>query len=312
VLVEFLYKFYLTMKNILLWILLFIPLKGIWAQSLDEYSLYIINDPDGYVNMRNGPGTEHDISHTKYNRTVIIKSNRAPTTKGWVPVVSLYKHTDGNIYENDPLYIFQNRLQPLNNSISSKLKKSIYKILDYGGGFTIQMLSDSMPDIFACYDQGNCELNVFDINTNQFILTTGIPVCFDILQGDTITFSNFYNGGDPQYPMLAIYKIYQKKDGGYDYYTEIFPEPRKVSKEKAEAIVKSIRKKMKDTQTKKEEFYLLPDFYLYCNQLFTAYCSGVNALDIISESGCDASICHDLDILGSMIDAYDRSKIARE
>lgn len=280
----------------------------IFAYGQSDYDLYIVNDPDGYVNKRSGPGLEHDISGEINNKTILIHYKDRPVTNGWVPVSKIYKESEGKIYKGTYSYIYKNRLKLLDRGASQKINKILLSSSIYGP-LNVQLLSDSMPDILVMNNEGDCELQVIDINKNHTILSTGIPVCFDIIQGDTLTFSCMYEGGYPRAPMFTIYKIYKKKNGDYDFYTEIFPEPRKVSKEKAEEMVSSIRKDIKESLgNNKFLFYQLPDFYKYCGQLFTAYCSGVDALDIIHDSGCDASICHSLDDFSAMIEAYNKSK----
>jgi hypothetical protein len=109
--------------------------------------------------------------------------------------------------------------------------------------------------------------------------------------------------------MLIIYKLYEK-DGEYGFYTDIYPEPRRVSREEAEQLVKNIRNVIaKDLDGNAQMVSFHPDFFEFCRQLFLAYCSGVDAWEIIDNSHTDGGLVHEKDIWRSMREAYDSSKL---
>jgi len=268
--------------------------------------LYIVNDPDGYVNLRSGPGTEYEIYETVVSKSIVKQDTSKTAEKGWVPV-SFYT-TKG--------YVFQDRLIPIKDkSIASKINKHI-TTSDYEDYNSIAYaMSLDIPELYLISDR-DCELTVHDLKRDEIILGTGVPVCFQIINGDTLSFCRIdsYSNDNWGYlhrfdspPMITIYKIYKKKNGHFDYYTEIFPEPGKVSREKADAMVEEVIKKAKDWDS------ALSNYYELCKKLLIAYYSGADkAMEVLSSLPCDASLCHEQDIYLSMMEAYQRSKKKRE
>ncbi len=275
---------------------------GVFGQTKAP-ELYIVSDPDGYVNLRSGPGTEYESYEKVVSKFVVKRDTSKVAEKGWIPV-RLYTSVG---------YIFQDRLIPVKDkSIASKINKCITTSDNEAYNSVAYAMSLDIPELYLISDR-DCEFTVCDLKRDEIILGTGVPVCFQIINGDTLSFYRMDGYSDDNWgtlcrnstlPMMTIYKIYKREDGHFDYYTEIFPEPRKVSLEKAEATVEEIRKKIKDVE------YVFRNYDELCERLLTAYYSGADkAMEVLSGFPCDASLCHEQDICLSMMEAYRRSKI---
>lgn len=270
-------------------------------QNITE--MYVVNDPDGYTNLRDESGMQSQIIQRLANKRIVYRDPDKEIENGWIPV-SFVDNSEHIVHFSG--YIHQSRLQQLDKNYVTKLQtyRKYYedKVYIYPDEFFL--MSFNTPDLFVM--RGNCEICVLDLKRDEIILQADVPVCFDLILGDTLSLGRFYDNNykrslnnDPErlvYPMFAIYKFYQKPNGHYDYYTDIFPEPRKVSKEKAELLVKSIR----NHQT---------DYPFFFSDLFLAFCSGVDAWEIfdgLSGDGEAGLVKKDWKFLK---DAYDRSKM---
>lgn len=265
--------------------------------------LYIVSDSDGYVYLRSGPGTKYQPNDKVITKSVVKQDTSRVAEKGWIPV---YFYTT-------PGYIFQDRLIPIKDkAIASKINKYTTKSEYAGYNNIAYAMSLDIPELFLFSDR-DCGLEVYDLKRDRFVLGTGVPVCFNMINGDTISFYRMDGHSDNNWgmlmqdsylPMITMYKIYKKLDGSFDYYTEIYPEPRKVSLEKAVAMVEEVKKKVKKNDD------VFRDYTMLCGKLLTAYYSGVDeAMEVLYNFPCDASLCHEQDIYLSMMEAYRRSKI---
>ena len=279
-----------------------------FAQT-QQVSMYVVNDPDGWTNLRNEPGTDGDVVHRIPNKTIVVLDHKKPVINNWIPVIY------PQYYES--FYIDQRRLIPIEEPYVSKLKE--FSFFAYGPELVVNMISFNIPNLFATHhpavDNPDCVSIIKDLKNDKVILEFDGMGCAWIIRSDTLSFYYFdypfsgsYTAGSTYLnPILAIYKLYQK-NGEYDFYTEIYPEPRTVSKEEAEKIVKNIT----DILDKNPSyFYTYPNFHEFCRQLFLAYCSGVDKakeivenLKIITESYSDDYI----DVRW-WFDAYDRTKL---
>lgn len=288
----------MRLKILLCFLFIIMLVSTIWSQS-SSLGMYIVNDRDGYVHLRQGPGVDQESYITIRNKTVVKRDFEKKIEKGWVPV--LWNTNEG--------YIFQDRLRPVDKLMAQKIDREV-SFNSYGSVYQISL---HIPELFV-FSDNDCELVVKDLKKDTILFSCGVPVCYHTIWSDTLSFYHLYelNWEDTKThikPMFSEYKLY-KKNGNYGFYAEISPEPLKVSKEEAESMVKNIRKVIKEElEGDGALFYLLPDFHLYCCQLFIAYCSGVDAWDIIENSACDASICHDLDSFYFMKEAYDMSQL---
>lgn len=275
-------------------------------QNITE--MYIVNDTDGYTNLREGSGTNYEIIQRVANKCIIMRNEHREIQNGWIPVV-FYSFADSNETSG---YIHKSHLQRLDNNYAAKLQATNF----YDKGSNIQsdenqryLLSFDTPDVFVVIDDIG-QLVVYDMKNDEIVLCANIPVAFDVLQGDTLSFMGSYRDhckllfDVPERfvdPMYVHYKIYQKADGRYDYYTEIFPEPRKVSKETAETWIKLIRNGT-------DPFYALNQPHAIFAALFLAYCSGVDAWDVVDNMSWDGSSPLEFGDWIYMKEAYDRRK----
>ena len=274
-------------------------------------SVYVVNDPDGFVNVRADAGTNHDVVETIINKTVVFRDIDKPIINGWVPMRRVVHYG----------YIHESRLVPVNEPYALKLKdfyqKNPYDYPYYY--YTVYMFSLNIPNLFVSYNS-ECEYIVRDLKTENIIFSEDVPNCLELIWGDTLSFR--YKAYKD---LLITYKLFEK-NGEYDFYTEFSSEPPTVSIEEAELIVKNIREVIeKDINianyirdptpeelaiNKVHYIYFLPNIQEIWEQLFLAYCSGVNeAKDILENSGCDGALCHTLDFYLELLDALRRSKL---
>ncbi len=258
-------------------------------------NFYRVQDSDGYVNARNEPDSKSIIVEKMRNNTIVKKDPAREVSKGWIPL--LYLGNNGN-----PVYIFQDRLQPISKDIVEKLDQTLGNDYPYSSYRQIHQFSSQHPYIFMFYD-GDCDMMIKDLKNDSILLSGGVPGCLTPIWDDTLSFYRLFNFGEPMLPAFVMYKFYQDKKGNYGFYTEITPEPKKIPIEKAKKNVQKIRESIKGK-----------DDYIIYNwqdglQIIEAYISGVDAMDILENSGCDASICHDIDNFLSFIEAYKLSKI---
>lgn len=305
------------MKKTIL-ILSIIALTATFAQA-QQVSMYVVNDPDGWVNLRNEAETDSDVERRLRNKTVVVRNPDRPVSNGWIPI--RVTCSSQSRYHG---YIHQGRLMPLAEPYASKLLElwSSRGTDEFSDDKMVYVMSLDIPNLFISHyhsgiDNVEYPTIVKDLKTDRIILEANIPNSFGIIWNDTLSFYDFdvpfnswYRMGNTHLnPMLVIYKLYEK-NGEYDFYTEIYPEPRRVSKEEAEQIVKNIRNVLVyDLDGEYKDYYHLPDFYESCRQLFLAYCSGVDeAKEIIKKVYCEEGQSHDFNDVKDWFDAYDRSK----
>ena len=278
------------LSAITLWI---VTTQTLFAQT-STVKMYMINDSDGYVNVRSGAGMEYDVNLQLSNKRVVYHDPAEyQAINGWIP------------YGNQG-YIHESRLISIEDSYVLKLEKESTPISG------IYMLNPNIPHLFLIY-AGSCDWTIVDVKNNRRIFSSEGYPCFDIIWSDTLSFTLYNgNGSDSPFnvellnPIFAVYKLYEK-NGEYDFYTEIYPEPRRIPKEEAEELVESIRNNLpKYLEGIIKNSYKSPVLTNSGRVLFLAYCSGVDAWDIISNLDCNTDFCRTLE---AMRDAYDRSKL---
>lgn len=300
------------MKKILTSLFLLAAISvSVLAESVYEFEFYIVNDANGYTQMYNGPGDKYDLVERVANNKIMVTHKIKPVIDGWVAVNGIYVTGKGelNDFRNQTgIFIHQNNLKKIEEEQALHLRNYIIKNAP-GGWFNIYAVGADMPGLFTFQVEDDCNLVVVDIINDKIILQSEPPVCYDIIYNNTLSFSHMYSGHNNN-PLFVIYNIYRTTEGGYDYYTDLFPTPHTVSQVEAEKITTDIRHKiLTELEGNGKNYYQLPDFWFYSIQLFTAYCSGIDARDIITNSDCDASTCQDIKILNYMFDAYKRSLI---
>lgn len=104
-------------------------------------------------------------------------------------------------------------------------------------------------------------------------------------------------------PAFVMYKLYKDKDGNFGFYTDITPKPRVIEREEAKRNIEKIRARIKGN-----DHYMI-GCWEEGKQIIEAYIAGIDAVDILDNSDCDASICHEIDNLLFFIEAYQLSKL---
>lgn len=275
------------MKLIILFILL-LP-AHIFAQKF-----YVVDDPDGFVNVRTGPGSEHIIAGTLRNKSIVKADSVLTPTKGWIPL--LYLSNNGN-----PVYIYHDRLKELPKETAKKLNEDLGYEFPYSPYQEVYLLSHDHPDIFA-YSTGDCGLQVKNIKSNSILLHIEIPVCLNIIWDDCLSFYTLFEMGEDLNPAFVVYKLFKNKENEYGFYTEISPEARKIPIEQAKKNIRKIRKEIEGNST-----YMIG--WEAGAKIVEAYVSGVDATDILENSVCDAGLCHDIANYLTLIEAYRLNKI---
>jgi hypothetical protein len=265
--------------------------------SAQAQTFYIVQDPDGFVNARTGPGKEYPVTEKIRNKAVLKADTNLSPSKGWIPL--LYCGNNGN-----PVYIFHDRLKEIPKEITRNLHKELGDEFPYTPPYNEVYLMDfEHPDVYLMYYSGDCALEVKDMRKSKTLFSADIPICPTIIRDDTLSFYILFDFGEPLLPAFVIYKLYKDEKGNYGVYTEITPEPKKIPVDKARRNIQKIRDDIKG-----QENYMIVDGET--GRLIVEACiAGVDAEDILRNSDCDASICDDIANFLTLIEAYKLSKL---
>lgn len=251
--------------------------------------MYIVNDADGYVNLRQEPGASGAIKESLRNNTVVKLDTLQTAVNGWIPVCLFESSTEG--------YIYKDRLLPIPADRAALIGKYARE-----GNLVYSIFNDN-TDLFIIADSYWEEMAVCDLRKDEIIFSSGVPVCVSPIWDDAISFYFLYDlqwGGvaDKMKPMFVVYNFFA--DGSeYDFYTEISPKPHIVSKQEADSIV---------AEVKAQGTVNFPTSQMMI-KLFTAHCSGnTEAAGVLSSMPCDASLCHDQALFLSAMEAWTRSR----
>lgn len=272
--------------------LIILLLISLFAQA---QAFYMVQDSDGFANARTGPGTEYPVVQPIKNKAVLKADTILSPTKGWIPL--LFLGNNGN-----PVYIFHDRLKEIPKEMAIKLDKELGDQFPFTPYSEVYQIGLECTDVYLMYYEGDCGLQVKDMKKDKVLLSSDIPNCLSIIWDDTLSFYTLFNFGEPLLPAFIIYKLYKNEEGNYAFYTEISPEPKKIPIEKARKNIQKIREDIKGRKN-----YMIN--WETGNQIVEAYIAGVDAEDILQNSDCDASICHDIANFLYYIEAYKLSKL---
>ena len=314
------------MKKITLTLLTFAFSFSMFTQT-NSTTVFAVDVRNCWADLRAGAGINHEIIGQIPDKAIVFRDTYRPMRGNWIPVIGnwnwLFYSFRGFSREGQLAYMHKSVLMPIQEPYASRLQE--FRVRErcsdnfYDGKPTAShqasLMSFHIPNIFL-FDDGECNRIVWDFDAEKNIFEMYIMDCYDILFGDTIGFYRFFNRNmiwESRIitPMLAVYRLFRNENGEFGFYTELLPQPRTISIEKAQQIVATIRQAIViDLDGDAEMLYLHENFEKFWQQLFLAYASGVKeARDIINASGCDASICLDLTWIRSMFDAFRRSKL---
>lgn len=297
----------MTIKQLITLFLGLSLFQFVYSQREITPQLYIVKDIDGYVNMREYPSKD-SRSYTKVpSKSIVSRDAERKIENGWIPVY----------YTQDKGYVYQDRLIPITDKkLNQKIASMMFISEELSYNNVAYILSYDIPNLYAISDKG-CGMIIYDFTYDEYIFATDIPVCYQVISGDTLSLMNqgfnVDNFSAPPIgnfrPMYIWHKFYKKQNGHYGYTTEIFPEPLLVSKEKAQEIVAKAKSELK----KSGGLSLLEDYSLI-KQLLTAYFSGEEkeVASIMSSLPCDASYCNELEMYDHVMSSYSESKKGRE
>ena len=324
----------IAMKKISLTLLIFALAFSTFAQH-NSTTVFAADAPTGWANLRAGAGTNYQTVDRLPDRAIVFRDPDRATIGNWIPVINGWVHTDRRdemrywSYRNSSStvirfgYMHQSVLAPVQEPYASRLTNFFPKHNNDDEWDIFRqavLMSSDTPELFLILNDNGFVVHDFRTDRTVFAYLASPPIAVPtpIFGGDTIRFYQFWGNrewrgewGQLINPMLAVYTLFRNEKGEFDFRTDLFPQPLTVSIERAEEIVATIRQTIaRDLGGDYRELFMHPHFSNFVNQLFLAYVSGVKeAWDIIGASGCDASICHELDFIAAMFDAFRRSRL---
>ena len=321
------------MKKTILTFFIFALSFSMFAQT-NSAEIFAVNAPIGWANFRAGAGTDHRIITRMPNKTIVFRDIDRPRIGGWIPIINEWidperREASRNFERSErhrptPFgYMHESMLMPLQEPYASKIInffQGFYPTHSYRFSGRVEskyLMSFDIPYLLLMND--NFRFIVRDFRINEDIFEVGSFLGYPtVVLGDTISFfTTFWTGIDyfnSDYmtsgrPMSVFYKLFKNENGEYDFYTEIFPQPRTIPIEEAKALVAFVRQAT-GNWGQADDDYPQSSIWAFWGKLFLAYVSGVEeAWDIIFNWHTDASLSHEIDIYLRLFDAYRRSKL---